>query len=127
MCDYLRMETTLKKNRIPTDATFAARLALVRNDMQWNLKEAAIECGFQMNAWANWEAGRQPRSYQDVCEQISKRTGIDLVWLMMGAKPVSSDYKSQPSPSRKAVRAALSRPSNNASRRPGTNRPHTRR
>lgn len=117
MCDNVRMETTLTKNRIPTDATFAARLALVRNDMQWNLKEAAVECGFQMNAWGNWEAGGMPRGYQEVCEKISKRTGIDVVWLMMGSQRQPSDYKvevSRPRRSRPANRADQKAPKGRA-------------
>lgn len=88
------MGTTLTRNWIPTADPFGARLALIRQKMQWNLKEASIECGFTINQWASWEAGRMPRGYQDVCQQISKRTGVDLVWLMLGSQSQPSDYKS---------------------------------
>ena len=92
------METTMTKNWIPRTDTFAARLALVRHAMQWNLKEASVECGFAMNQWPSWESGRMPRDYQRVCETIAKRTGTDLIWLTFGTEPQTSDYKSPVSP-----------------------------
>lgn len=66
------------------DAEFGARLALVRQRMQWNIKEAARECGVPAASWASWEAGGMPRRYTEVCDKISRRTGADYVWLVAG-------------------------------------------
>lgn len=100
MCNYLCMETTSTQTWEPKTDTFAARLALLRHHMQWNLKEASVECGFTINQWAQWEAGRNPRGYMEVCEKISKRTNVDMVWLAMGAETGKRDYQALVSPSR---------------------------
>lgn len=107
------METTLTQNWIPTADPFGARLALIRHRMGWNLKEASTECGFTINQWASWETGRMPRDYQEVCEKISKRTGVDLVWLVLGSQRQPSDYQvevSRPRRSRPANRSDFSGP-----------------
>ncbi len=67
----------------PDDASFGARLALVRQRMGWgNVKEAALACGLPVESWRNWERdGRQPRDFIAVCARISERTGVDLAWL----------------------------------------------
>lgn len=69
---------------IPTTEAFAARLALVRREMGWNLREASIECGLATNAWARYEEGNAPRNLIDVVEKISDRTGVDRYWLTFG-------------------------------------------
>ncbi|GIE75752.1 hypothetical protein Aph02nite_17020 [Actinoplanes philippinensis] len=66
------------------DTTFGARLALVRQRMQWNIKEAAKECGLPPASWGTWENGAMPRKYTEVCEKIARRTGADFVWLIAG-------------------------------------------
>lgn len=66
------------------DGEFGARLALVRQRMKWNIKEAATECGLPAASWASWEAGSMPRRYAEVCEKIAQRTGADFLWLMAG-------------------------------------------
>jgi hypothetical protein len=70
----------------PDDSDFGARLALVRQRMQWNIKEAARECGIPAASWGSWEAGAMPRRYQESCRLIAERTGVDLGWLMMGSR-----------------------------------------
>ncbi|WP_328465452.1 helix-turn-helix domain-containing protein [Actinoplanes sp. NBC_00393] len=67
------------------DSEFGARLALVRQRMRWNIKEAAKECGVPAASWASWEAGAMPRRYTEVCEKIAQRTGADYLWLMAGS------------------------------------------
>jgi len=43
---------------IPSDATFGARLALVRQHRGWtNVKEAALSCGLPVESWRGWEQG----------------------------------------------------------------------
>lgn len=76
---------------VPDLSTFAARLAVVRNHMQWNAKEAAIACGFPAQSWRNWEQGNRPRDYAGVCEAISRRTGVPTTWLAFGPESPLTD------------------------------------
>lgn len=66
------------------DSTFGARLALVRQRMQWNIKQAATECGVPPASWASWEAGSLPRRYREICGLIADRTGADYLWILDG-------------------------------------------
>lgn len=66
------------------DSTFGARLALVRQRMQWNIKEAARECGVPAATWGLWESGSMPRDREGTCQKIADRTGADYAWLMVG-------------------------------------------
>lgn len=66
------------------DSTFGARLALVRQRMQWNIKEAARECGIPAASWGTWENGAMPRRYTEMCRLIADRTGCDYGWLVLG-------------------------------------------
>lgn len=75
---------TIEKNWIPDTDEFAARLALVRWRMGWNLKEASLACGLSVNAWSGWENGHQPRNFLSAIDAIVKRTGVDRMWLMFG-------------------------------------------
>lgn len=67
------------------DLTFPARLAVVRQRMQWNQKEAALACGFPQQTWRNWEAGKKPHDYEGACVRIAEATGCSLGWLLGGA------------------------------------------
>jgi transcriptional regulator with XRE-family HTH domain len=67
------------------DSEFGSRLALVRQRMRWNIKEAAKECGLPAASWGTWENGVMPRRYTEVCEKIAQRTGADYLWLMAGS------------------------------------------
>lgn len=71
---------------VPTDATFGARLALIRQHMHWgNIAEAAKECGVPVDSWRNWEVdGREPRRMTVIAKQIATRTGCDYLWLVHG-------------------------------------------
>lgn len=66
------------------DSTFGARLALIRQRMRWNIKEAARECGVPAASWGTWEDGAAPRKLVDVSTLIAQRTGCDLGWLIAG-------------------------------------------
>lgn len=72
---------------VPED-TFGSRLALIRNRLGWNVSEAARACSTTDQSWHNWEAGGNPRSYQQVCERIAKASGCNIVWLMLGEQAV---------------------------------------
>lgn len=72
-------------NWIPSDESFAARLALVRWRMGWNIKEAALACGVPAASWRLWELeNAQPRRLVEVAGRISERTGCDYGWLLAG-------------------------------------------
>lgn len=64
---------------------FGARLAVVR----WkagalNVTKAAEMAGLPPSNWREWENGRLPKDYFDVCRAISVAFGVDLDWLMRG-------------------------------------------
>jgi transcriptional regulator with XRE-family HTH domain len=69
------------------DSTFGARLALIRRRMDWNVKQAARECGQSAASWRAWELhDARPRDYLDVCRMIAERTGCDRWWLLTGER-----------------------------------------
>jgi len=81
------MTTESTHGWVPSDQAFAARLALVRNRMGWNLKEAALACGLPPSSWTNWETkGKRPHDYVQVCQAIANRTGANFEWLALGPK-----------------------------------------
>lgn len=69
-----------------SDATFAARLALVRQHMGWgNITEAAKACDVPTESWRNWERdGMEPRRIRTVAQKIATVTGCDFLWLLLG-------------------------------------------
>jgi hypothetical protein len=70
---------------VPYADSFGARLALVRQRMGWNMKEAALACGLKYNTWRSWELeGREPHKLRDVCLQIASNTGCNHIWLQTG-------------------------------------------
>ncbi|SIG06991.1 Uncharacterised protein [Mycobacteroides abscessus subsp. abscessus] len=76
---------TVQLDWIPDLSTFSSRLAAIRHQMGWNIKEAAVACAIRPSSWREWElSGRRPRGYQEICEEIAKHTGVDYVWLMTG-------------------------------------------
>ena len=77
------MTTNHAEQWVP-EMTFPARLALVRNRMGWNAKEAAFACGLPAQSWRNWEAGIRPRDLVEVAKQIAEHTGCSAAWLAMG-------------------------------------------
>lgn len=68
---------------VATDASFGARLALVRQRMGWgNTKEAALACGLPVQSWRGWERdNRAPRDFVGTCRKIAAATGCDIWWL----------------------------------------------
>lgn len=81
------MTAAVDEGWIPSDDTFAARLALVRQRMGWNQKEAALACGFPAASWRNWENdGRRPHDLVSTCEAIHARTGARVDWLIKGSR-----------------------------------------
>lgn len=78
------MDTTQKW--VPTTKTFGARLALVRQKMNWNLAEAADACGIPEANWREWELnGRTPRNISDIAIKISDHAHrVDDYWLSTG-------------------------------------------
>lgn len=75
---------------VPSDSEFASRLALVRNKLGWNAKEAALACGLPAQSWRNWENGKRPHDYAAVCQAIAKRTGANVEWLALGTPTTRS-------------------------------------
>ena len=71
---------------IADDATFGARLALVRQRMGWgNVKTAATECGLPTESWRHWERdGLEPRRLVTIAMAIATKTGCDYRWLVHG-------------------------------------------
>jgi hypothetical protein len=73
---------------IPRIEDFATRLVLIRHEMGWNLKEAALACDIRAQSWREWELEhRKPRDYEQICRKISERSGCNFVWLMTGYRP----------------------------------------
>lgn len=69
----------------PTPDTFAARLAMVRQAMGWNVKEAALACSLNPTTWRKWEMNdAMPRDYMAAARAISGRTGVSIEWLVFG-------------------------------------------
>lgn len=84
-CILGTMSTETQENIIPTTESFGARLALIRWQMGWNLKEAALACNLRQQSWREWEIhGRRPHDLDKVAAQISARTGVDDYWIMTG-------------------------------------------
>lgn len=79
-----RMSNVVEQSWIPDTSSFAARLALVRWRMGWNVREAERECHISQNSWAGYESGREPRKFIEIVNRIVLRTGVDRVWLMTG-------------------------------------------
>ncbi len=72
------------------DSSFGARLALVRQKMDWNIKEAARECGVPGASWRTWERdGVSPRNKDEIAWTIAERTGCDYGWLLAGPRLTS--------------------------------------
>jgi hypothetical protein len=74
----------VERGWVGDDYTFGARLAIIRQRMQWgNVREAAIACGLPAESWRGWERdNRLPRDYMAICSAISQRCGCDLTWLL---------------------------------------------
>lgn len=70
---------------VHSDDTFAARLALVRHRMGWNVKEAARAAGVPGASWRLWEIdGANPRDKVATGKKIAAASGCDYLWLVHG-------------------------------------------
>lgn len=79
------MTTQTTHGWVPRDASFGMRLAMIRKQMQWNAKEAAVACGLPQNSWRDWEVNdARPRDIVTVARKIAERTGVDYYWLIDG-------------------------------------------
>jgi transcriptional regulator with XRE-family HTH domain len=77
--------TTHATQWVPDTSNFGVRLVLVRHEMGWNAKEAALACGISPQSWREWEmSGRRPRDYEGICKRIAARTQCNLIWLLAG-------------------------------------------
>ncbi|HEX5996274.1 MAG TPA: helix-turn-helix domain-containing protein [Jiangellales bacterium] len=110
-------------------STFAARLALVRMRMGWNMKEAARECGLNAQTWRLWEIdGITPRDQVKVAKQISSRTGCDYLWLLLdpdrgeGGEGLNARYD----PLAERVIATIGSPTNRTGSRPKVRGPNAK-
>jgi transcriptional regulator with XRE-family HTH domain len=75
---------------IPQTDSLAARFALIRREMGWNLTEAATECHLQAGAWSRIEQGMRPRDLLETVERVVARTGVSRFWLLTGEKEPQS-------------------------------------
>ena len=90
-------QMTVQLDWIPSTDDFAARLVLIRHEMGWNLKEAALACGIRAQSWREWELEhRKPRDYERVCHQIAEHSGCNRVWLMTGYVPPNRPARNIP-------------------------------
>jgi transcriptional regulator with XRE-family HTH domain len=105
------------------DSSFGARLALVRQRMRWNIKEAARECGIPPASWANWEAGAMPRRYTEMCRLIAQRTGANYLWLIAGPDSRSIGPTRYLALTRRSPAGRDRPPEQRGSTRPGSGRP----
>ena len=64
--------------------------------MNWNVKEAARECGVPAASWRSWEEGAQPRRVFEVLGLIAERTGADYMWLLMGDQAPQGPVSTEP-------------------------------
>ncbi len=97
----------------PDDSEFGARLAMVRQRMKWNIKEAAVACTLPPASWASWEAGAMPRNLQQTCRKIADATGADYIWLLAGSLSAGirrTSSRPQDRPGSHVVRTTPDRP-----------------
>lgn len=121
------------KGWMPDDSTFGARLALIRQRMQWgNVREAALACGIPPESWRTWERDNvTPRRIVEMSTLIAQRTGCDLGWLIAGAAMASRIEVAEqvnersPQPSRTAAIGTTRRATSHPPTTPGQRRPRT--
>jgi transcriptional regulator with XRE-family HTH domain len=90
LCNCFAMSTQINGKFVPRTNSFGARLALIRWQMGWNMKEAALACGFSQQSWRGWELqGHDPRGFAEVAERIAERTGVDEYWILTVKEPAA--------------------------------------
>ena len=82
---------------VADDSTFGARLALIRQRMQWgNVAEAARECGLPVDSWRHWERDNmEPRRLVTIAMAIATRTRCDLNWLLYGPTKATHQQRAE--------------------------------
>lgn len=75
---------------VPNDATFGARLVLVRQAMGWgNVRKAAETCGLPVESWRGWERdNRDPRGIHLIAEKIVEATARDAAGRARGGEQI---------------------------------------
>ncbi len=87
----INAEQTTITDWVPSTDTFGARLALVRQKMGWNQKQASEECDLSINAWARYEDEGGVADLIGTVRKIVSRTGVNEMWLLTGVKGKPSD------------------------------------
>lgn len=82
--------TTVTDGRVPAD-TLPHRLVLLRLEMGWSQREAAIATGVTYGEWQSMEAGRAARDIPRKVALIAEATGFSRDWLMWGGPLVPTD------------------------------------
>ncbi|HEX4432836.1 MAG TPA: helix-turn-helix transcriptional regulator [Frankiaceae bacterium] len=84
MSELLSEGAALEPPWTANDGTFGARLALIRQRMGWNAKEAALVCGLAPQSWRTWESGTMPHGsrYFEICAKIAAAANCDYGWLV---------------------------------------------
>lgn len=75
--------------------TWGARLCLIRQQMGWNVQEAAAACNITRTSWQNWEDGKGCRNQEEVAAKISAATDASYVWLLTGQMPQGAATRSR--------------------------------
>lgn len=86
------MTATPTPGRIPA-IDLAARLRLIRHELDLTVEEFAALCGLKVSTYSTWENGARPRDLIQVVSQICTATGYSREWLMWGDGG-ASDYRS---------------------------------
>ena len=69
---------------VPTTESFGARLALTRQALRLNTKQAAEKCDIWPETWRRWERGHSPREMDVIAHRVADGLGVDYVWLLSG-------------------------------------------
>lgn len=78
--------------RVPRD-TFAARLVLLRHELELTVEQISDRCGIASATWSTWEHGTSPRDKAEVCKKIAEGTDYDREWLTFGELPLRAKWE----------------------------------
>lgn len=97
---------TTQTEWVPGD-TFAARLVLLRRELDLTTDEIADRCGIKRPTWQTWEHGTSPRNMSAVVAQIALATGVNRNWLTWGG-PLSALNRPNGGPSGSPGQSSMS-------------------
>lgn len=80
---------------IPRD-TFAARLLLLRHELDLTVDQISAQCDIASATWSTWENGVKPRDMDEVVRKIAAGTGYDREWLMWGGLTLRGKSEDEP-------------------------------